>query len=40
MIVANPPFGFADVARHALDVLCRHLGDEETAATVEWVVPE
>lgn len=40
LLVANPPFQFAQTARDALTSLCGYLGDGEAQAHVEWVVPE
>nr|WP_227672653.1 23S rRNA (adenine(2030)-N(6))-methyltransferase RlmJ [Komagataeibacter sp. FXV3] len=40
LLIANPPFQFEQTARAILTTLCRHLGDGETQAAIEWIVPE
>ncbi|KPH88258.1 lactate dehydrogenase [Komagataeibacter intermedius AF2] len=40
LLIANPPFRFEQSARAILTTLRHYLGDGETHAEVEWVVPE
>lgn len=40
LLIANPPYQFEEDARSILNALCPYLGETETRATVEWVVPE
>ncbi|MBO1361207.1 23S rRNA (adenine(2030)-N(6))-methyltransferase RlmJ [Acetobacter sacchari] len=40
LLVVQPPYQFDEEARSMLEPLCRHLGDGETQAKVEWVAPE
>ncbi|GBR02491.1 ribosomal RNA large subunit methyltransferase J [Acetobacter oeni] len=40
LLVAGPPYRFDEEARSILDALRPYMGEDETEADVEWVVPE